>query len=371
LDLLFLKDLLLFIIYYYFFHVVGTTDYVKLEDNIMDYINSLKEALIQAGYGKRYQKLCLEYADNLLNNKLPVIFDNKHLSLLMGVDPSVLGYYILNSDNFYQEYRVPKSNGDYRILSAPSFNLKSIQRWILENILYKYQVSDNANGFVLGKSIKDNAQSHVGKEVVVNIDIKDFFPSITFNRVFYLFYNSGYTKEISYTLTELLTYNEVLPQGSPASPYLANIICNRLDKRLSGLSSKINASYTRYADDITFSGEASIIRYIKTLRNIIESENFSINEDKLRIQKQNSMQEVTGLIVNNSVKIKRKYKKTLEQHIYYCKKYGVYSHLEHTGAKNKSYFKEYLYGMAAYIKMIEPEKGEYFLSNLDEIKWDY
>ncbi|WP_210608073.1 retron St85 family RNA-directed DNA polymerase [Priestia flexa] len=337
----------------------------------MDYINSLREALIQAGYGRRYQKLCLEYADNLLNNQLPVIFDKKHLSLLMGVEPSILGYYIFNSDNFYKEYKIPKSNGDLRVLSAPSFNLKSIQRWILENILYNYQVSNNANGFVIGKSIRDNAEPHIGKEIVINIDIKDFFPSINFERIFYLFYNSGYTKEISYTFAKLLTYNKLLPQGSPASPYLANIICNRLDKRLSGLASKIKASYTRYADDITFSGEANIVNYIKTLRNIIESENFSINENKLRIQKQNSMQEVTGLTVNNGVKVKRKYKKNLEQHIYYCKKYGVYSHLEHTGAKDKSYFKEYLYGMASYIKMIEPDVGEYFLRNLDEINWDY
>ncbi|MEN3772350.1 retron St85 family RNA-directed DNA polymerase [Priestia megaterium] len=337
----------------------------------MDYINSLREALIQEGYGKRYQKLCLEYAYTLLNNQLPVIFDKKHLSLLMGVEPSTLGYYIFNSDNFYQEYKIPKLNGDFRTLSAPSFNLKSIQRWILDNILYRYEINNNANGFVLGKSIKDNAEPHIGKEVVINLDVKDFFPSINFERIFYLFYSSGYTKEISYTFTKLLTYNEVLPQGSPASPHLANIICNKLDKRLSGLASKINASYTRYADDITFSGEVSIVKYIKTLRSIIESEGFSINEGKLRIQKQNSMQEVTGLIVNNGVKVKRKYKKQLEQHIYYCKRYGVYSHLERTGATNKSYFKEYLYGMASYIKMIEPETGEHFLRDLDKINWDY
>ncbi|MEC1394746.1 retron St85 family RNA-directed DNA polymerase [Bacillus velezensis] len=337
----------------------------------MDYINSLRKSLILCGYGKRYQKICLEYAENLLDNQLPVIFDKKHLSLLMGVKPSILGYYIFNSDNFYKEHRIPKSNGDFRVLSAPSFNLKSIQRWILVNVLYKYEVSDNANGFVIGKSIKDNAEPHVGKEIVINIDIKDFFPTITFERVFYIFYNSGYTKEVSFTLTKLLTYNQVLPQGSPASPYLANIVCDSLDKRLSGLASKINASYTRYADDITFSGDFHIVKYIKTLRNIIESESFSINEDKLRIQKQNNAQEVTGLTVNNGVKVKRRYKKNLEQQIYYCKKYGVYSHLEHTRAKDKSFFKEYLYGMASYIKMIEPETGEHFLRELDQIKWDY
>ncbi|PAE23881.1 retron St85 family RNA-directed DNA polymerase [Bacillus sp. 7894-2] len=338
----------------------------------MDYIAALQEALIQKGYGNKYQKLCVDYASNLLNNRLPVIFDKKHLALLMGVNYQTLTYYLINTDNFYKEHKIIKSNGGYRTISAPSFNLKAIQRWVLDNILYKYQVSDNANGFVKGKSIKNNAESHIGKEIILNIDIKNFFPSITFQQVFYLFYNSGYTKEMSFTFAKLLTFKGRLPQGSPASPYLANILCKKLDSRLNGFAIKIGASYSRYADDITFSGDADIYRHISFIRNIIESENFKINEKKLRVQKSNSKQEVTGLIISNGeVKVKRNYKKKLEQHIYYCKKFGVFNHLKYTGASDKSYFKEYLYGMASYVSMIEPDTGKSYLNSLNEIIWDY
>ncbi len=337
----------------------------------MNYITALQEGLAQKNYGARYQKLCLTYASNLLDKDLPVIFDKKHLSLLMGINPVTIGYYIINTDNFYKEYQIPKSNGDVRIISSPSFNLKAIQRWILENILYRYPVSDRANGFIKGKSIKDNAEPHVGKDIVINVDIKDFFPSIKFDQIFYVFYNKGYTKELSFTFAKLLTYKGELPQGSPASPYLANIICRVLDQRLLGLASKIGASFTRYADDITFSGNSDIVNYKDTIRSIIENEGFKINDKKFRIQRSNQMQEVTGLIVNDGLKVKRRYKRKLKQHIYYCKKYGVYSHLKYTQAEDKSYFKEYLYGMAYFIKMIEPETGNDLLCDLDEIYWDY
>ncbi|MFE8701549.1 retron St85 family RNA-directed DNA polymerase [Cytobacillus sp. FJAT-54145] len=336
----------------------------------MTYIINLKEELAKSDYDVEYQELCLNYANFLISNGLPVIFDKKHLSLLMGINFSSLNYYVINTDHFYQEYKIPKKNGEFRLVLAPSFNLKSIQKWILENILYNYQVSENATGFVKGKSILDNALPHVAKDVVFNLDIKDFFPSVTFKQVFYIFYNKGYTKEISFTLTKLLTYKETLPQGSPASPYIANIICKRMDQFLENLAKTHNANYTRYADDITFSGDTNIENIINPIRSIINNEGFTINEKKVRIQNRNSMQEVTGLTVNNAVKVKRKYKKKLEQHIYYCQKHGVFSHLKYTGLENKSYFKEYLYGMANFIKMIEPDVGNRYIDSLNEIIWN-
>jgi len=167
----------------------------------------------------------------------------------------------------------------------------------------------------------------------------------------------------------LTTFNGVLPQGAPTSPYIANIVCHRMDKRLLALSTKIKANYSRYADDITISSDENIRKYVDTIKSIIIDEGFNINYRKLRLQTKNNMQEVTGLIVNENVKVKRKYKKRLEQHIYYCEKFGVYSHLQENGADNKSYFKEYLYGMANFVKMIEPEEGVKFLIRLDEINW--
>ncbi|EGL15000.1 reverse transcriptase family protein [Paenibacillus sp. HGF7] len=148
-----------------------------------------------------------------------------------------------------------------------------------------------------------------------------------------MFYHHGYTKELSYTLAALTTYNGSLPQGAPTSPYISNILCQRMDKRLLALAKKMNADYSRYADDITMSGDENVRQYIETIKSIIINEGFDINYKKLRLQTDNNMQEVTGLIVNEDVKVKRKYKKRLEQHIYYCKKFGVYSHLKKLNLK--------------------------------------
>ncbi|EPD92519.1 retron St85 family RNA-directed DNA polymerase [Paenibacillus sp. HGH0039] len=332
-------------------------------------LNLLESSLTQKGYGKRYKKICINYAKALNEQGLPVIFDNNHLSLLMGIESKILGHYIMNSNKFYKEYQIAKSNGSLRTISTPSYNMKTIQRWVLDNVLSSFAIHSNAFGFVKGRNIKDNALLHTKKKVVLNIDIKNFFPTIKFDRIFYMFYHHGYTKELSYTLAALTTYNGSLPQGAPTSPYISNILCQRMDKRLLALAKKMNADYSRYADDITMSGDENVRQYIETIKSIIINEGFDINYKKLRLQTDNNMQEVTGLIVNEDVKVKRKYKKRLEQHIYYCKKFGVYSHLKKIESESKSYFKEYLYGIANFIKMIEPDEGLEFLKKLDEINW--
>ncbi|WP_375103252.1 reverse transcriptase family protein [Paenibacillus sp. RS8] len=337
----------------------------------MDYINRLREKLIEEGYGRRYQKACLSYAEELVNKDLPVIFDKKHLSLLMGIDNKKLSYYIVSSDVFYTEHIIPKSNGRYREITMPSLHLKEIQRWILDNILYRFCISGAAYGFVRNRSIKDNAAVHINQSSVINLDLKDFFPNIKFEQVFRLFHNSGYTKEISYSLAKLCTYNGVLPQGAPSSPYIANILCNSLDKRILSLVSDFGYRYSRYADDITISGDEKVKGLIPSIIKIIESENFNINLKKMRIQENIPYKEITGLMVGETVKVKRKYKMKLEQHIYYCERYGVYSHLKEIKAEERSYFKEYLFGMANFIKMIEPNEGQNYLDRLNKINWGY
>ena len=169
-----------------------------------------------------------------------------------------------------------------------------------------------------------------------------------------LFRYYGYTKEVSTLFTKICTYDGSLPQGAPTSPYLANLICKKLDKRLSKLASLIDATYTRYADDITFSGSHKILSYIPVIQKIILNEGFTVNEKKTRAINKSNRQIVTGLVVNNdSVKVQSKYKKVLRQHIYYCKKFGVDYHLSHRDGNEKSAnFKEYLFGMAYFIKMV-------------------
>lgn len=333
-------------------------------------IKKLTEALFESGYDNDYVELCRQYAERLINNGLPVIFDTKHLCLLAGYEEIYLEFLLNQNDLLYKKIKIPKRSGGIREISIPAEGLKFLQRWILNNILERISLPSSAIGFRKGFSIVDNATVHINKPCIINIDMKDFFPSISFLQVYKVFRYFGYTTEVSKVLSKLCTYKGVLPQGAPSSPYLSNIICRRLDKRLFFLSKKIEATYSRYADDITFSGDRSIVHYIQEIKKIINDEGFKINENKTRIKYSNERQIVTGLIVNKKLGIPHEIKDMISKHIYFCKKYGVNGHTKYIGL-NYSHFKEYLYGLAYFIKMVELEKGLKFLRELDEIVWDY
>ncbi|WBF57264.1 RNA-directed DNA polymerase [Lysinibacillus sp. JK80] len=339
----------------------------------MGYLNLLEKELNDQGYNDEYIDLCISYAETLIRQELPVIFDGTHLAKLMGVTTSILGHYVYNTDTFYKSFKIPKKRGGFREIDTPSLNLKMIQRWILDNILKKFPINGFAFGYRDGKNIVDNAKNHTNKKVVYNIDIKDFFPSITRKDIFYIFFNKGYTSEISYILSKILTYKGHLPHGAPTSPYIANLRCERMDHSLSEFTKRIKANYSRYADDITISSNEIdlLMTNINVIKKIVANNKFILNENKERLQFSNQKQEVTGLIVNNGVKVKRKYKKEIEKHIYYCKRFGVYEHLKKNKIEYISYYKEYMYGMVNYVKMIEPDIGNIYLKELNEIKWPY
>lgn len=337
----------------------------------IDYLTKLSEALYAAGYDDAYVLLCTEYASRLLENGLPVIFDTEHFSRILGVDREVINKYVFASDYYYTEATIPKKSGGVRILQIPSLELKRVQRWIVDSILKKIRISEYATGFCDGASIVRNATKHLKKECVVSMDIQDFFPSISFETVFRIFNYYGYTKELSFFFAKLCTYNNELPQGSPASPWLSNIACLKLDKRLAKLAERYESDYTRYADDITFSGSKYIGNIIKTSILILNDENFKVNERKTRVAFKKDRQEVTGLIVNNdSVRVDRRYKRSLWQEIYYCQKYGMSDHLNHINC-NKAFYKEHLYGKVYFVNMVEPLEGKKMLEALDQIAWDY
>lgn len=336
-----------------------------------EYLDKLKTNLLEAKKNQYYVKECLKYANKLLDNNLPVIFDIEHFALILGVKKHFINKLLYCENRFYRDIEIPKKNGGYRLLSMPSLKLKYIQKWILYNILYNIRVSKFATGFHKKRSILTNANNHLQKECIINMDIKNFFPSVKQQRIFNIFYYYGYTKEVSFLLSKLCCYKGRLPQGSPASPYLSNIVCLKLDKRISKLAEKYKANYSRYADDITISGNYGIKKCINIITNILEDEGFKINENKTRISYKHQKQEVTGLIVNNSqVKISKKYKKELMQEIYYCIKFGFKNHLEKTNI-NKRFYKEHLYGKAYFINSVEPEYAKKIFENLEKIDWDY
>ncbi|MEP6262744.1 MAG: reverse transcriptase family protein [Gillisia sp.] len=241
----------------------------------------------------------------------------------------------------YTSFCIAKKNGGERIINAPVKGLRSILR-VLNFVLQAVnEPHPAATGFVLDRSIVDNAKAHVGKHYVYNLDIKDFFHSFDRNRVKMGFMRKPFNlnkdknkEELAFFLSCLCTHpfeiegeiKTVLPQGSPTSPTITNILCQDLDRRLNGLAKKFNLSFTRYADDITFSSSHNIykeVEFQKELQRIIqEDQQLNINPTKTRLQKTGFRQEATGLIVNEKVNVRKKYVKQLRMWLYYWETYG-------------------------------------------------
>lgn len=270
-----------------------------------------------------------------------------------------LNYYSNTTLNIkrYKTFKVRKKNGKDRIISSPVRGLKLILRClnlVLQCVFEKelFQNEKNANAYVMGflpnRGIKENAQVHVNKNYVYNLDLQDFFHQIELHRIkaclklppfkldktreplAFLIANlccEKIKKEIRNEKGEKISIeNAVLPQGAPTSPILSNIVCQKLDRRLNGLAKRFNASYTRYADDITFSSNYNIYQedseFIKELYKIIKEQNFTINTEKTRLQKSGYKQEVTGLIVNEKVNVNQHYIKNLRTIIHNWEKMG-------------------------------------------------
>ncbi len=254
-----------------------------------------------------------------------------------------------NSKNRYKTFKIKKKRGGIRTIHAPKPELKILLRCINLILQSVYAVHENAYGFVEGKSVVDNAMLHCNSNYVFNIDLKDFFPSIEIGRVlnrlsfppFNLKKDNG-NEEIGNYIAWLAcenilverqldgemikTVKRVLPQGSPISPILTNIICERLDRRLTGLANRFGLRYSRYADDITFSSMHNVYQkdgeFRKEMKRIISEQYFTINQSKVRLQKSDVRQEVTGITVNKQVNVSQKYIKQLRMWLYYWETYG-------------------------------------------------
>lgn len=274
-------------------------------------------------------------------------------------------------NKMYHNFLIPKKSGGERIISAPNDQLKIIQKRIKEIFLDKLPISIYAHGFVNGRSIVTNAIIHTKKNEVYNIDIHNFFPSITEKKVYIVFNKiMKLDNNTSKYLTNLCTYNGRLPQGAPTSPVLSNIVSKKLDKRLGAFAAKNGLNFTRYADDITFSGNRINTYQRSIIKKIIIDEGFVINKNKERLQKSYDKQIVTGLIVNDKLKVNSKLIMELKNAIYYSMKFGVLNHMKFANI-DFSFYKEHLYGMAYFVKMVDSQRGDLFLNQLDDIAWPY
>ena len=356
---------------------------------------------------------CLKYAKKLNEKKYPVIFSLPHLAIVMGVQSDYLKVLIAENNDIhtiingneglkskkYNHFFIKKREKGYREIMAPHKDLKYIQRWLLFNILSKYPLRESCKGFRNGISIKDNAQVHTNAKVVLKVDLLKFYDTITERRVYGVFQKMGYAKNLSYSFAKLCTakhhdkywqdfsysdklnlkelYEErppILPQGAPSSPTLANIIATKMDNRFEALAKKMKFSYSRYADDLTFSiRDEGKLPSLKLIRKIISDENFYINDNKISYMYRGSKQYVTGLTVTNGVHTSKKYRKEIERHIHFCRKYGVEEHLSRNIKKfpyyNSLKFHDWLYGHICFIHSVDEKASEKLLENFNKINW--
>ncbi len=314
----------------------------------------------------------------LRSQGLPVLHNAKGLATSMGVTLNELRFLAYTrktgKTNHYKRFVIAKKTGGQRHISAPMPRLKRAQYWVLENILLKLPFDDCAHGFVSGRSIISNARPHLGQDVVINLDLKDFFPSINYERIKGLYIKFGYSEEIATILALICSEPEVdeieldgeiwhlargtrhMPQGAPTSPAISNLICRRLDKRLKGLAQKFGYTYTRYADDLTFSASGLATnntgKLIHFVKEIVEGEGFIVHPDKTRIMRKGRRQEVTGLTVNEKLSVDRKTLKRFRSLLFQIEKDGPEGKTWGTGN-----LLDAIKGYANYVGMVSPEKG--------------
>jgi len=323
--------------------------------------------------------LRLSDPDRLAEFGLPVLHAPADAAAALGLTVKQLRWLAFHTEaatrTHYVKFQVPKRSGGVRTLSAPHATLKRAQHWILEHVVGKFPVTDPAHGFVPGRGILSNAGPHVGKAVVVNLDLADFFPSVAFPRVRAVFERHGYSGSVA-TVFALLctecprtiatyagtTYEVAvgprgLPQGAPTSPGLSNQVARRLDKRLAGLAAKLGSAFTRYADDLTFSGgteQAAKVGYLLArVRHLAADEGFTVNEKKTRVMRRNAAQTVTGVVVNDKPSVSRELLRQLRAILHQAKAGG----LDAQNRDGRENFRAWLGGMISFVAMVRPDVG--------------
>ncbi len=318
-------------------------------------------------------------------NDLPPIDKPQKLAEALGLTIPELRWLAFHRDAaesiHYRRFTIPKRDGSERAIWAPLPKLKAAQRWILEHVVERLPVHGKSHGFLAGRSIATNAAAHVASKIILKVDLKDFFPTVTFRRAKGIFRKAGYRDQVA-TLMALLcteapreiverdgkTYYvalgpRCLPQGAPTSPALTNTLCLRLDRRLTALAAKLGWRYTRYADDLTFSlpdthkAGPRLGALLGSIGRVAVDEGFRVHPKKTRITRSGSRQKVTGLVVNGSgaPRVPREMKREIRAAIHNA------SHGKPLKAGDSV---ARLSGYAAYIYMTDPLLGAKLLKQL-------
>ena len=263
---------------------------------------------------------------------------------------------IANKKSYYKQYNIPKKSGGVRWIQTPQNNLKYLQRELLYTILNYIELHPTSTGFKRGQSIYTNAQRHLGAVCIVNLDLKDFFPSITTKMV-----AERISKYVNtpHAIAELVTVDGHLPQGAPTSPCISNIMCIDMDKKLFNLAKNNKAKYSRYADDMTFSSKTNknLDKIISKAHSVIRYAGFELNYKKINVMREGCRQVVTGLVVNDKVNIPRKKLRNFRAELHQKKLNGVsIDDLQR------------MEGFAAFVYSVNKEKGSEFIQIIKDMK---
>ena len=335
--------------------------------------------------------------ERLTANGLPEFKTPEELAKALGLTLPRLRWMTFHRDvdtgSHYRRWQIPKRDGSMRTITAPKRELKTAQRWVLRNVAEKLPVHGAAHGFMAARSIVSNAKVHAGAHVLLKVDVKDFFPTVTWKRVKGLYRKAGYSEQIATLLALLATEApretvqfrsktlhvasgpRALPQGAPTSPALTNAICLRMDRRLSGLARVFGFKYTRYADDLTFSWrapaelpegarpKAPVGAMLRGIGQILRAEGFALHPTKTEVLRRGNRQEVTGLVVNEApgapdARVPRETRRKLRAAI----------HNREKGKAREGESLAQLQGMAAFVHMTDPARGRALLERVAKLQ---
>jgi RNA-directed DNA polymerase len=300
----------------------------------------------------------------------------------------------------YDRRWIYNRRGGVRLLEAPRPRTKALQRRVLHEVFDLVPVHDAAHGFVTGRSVSTYAAPHVGRDVVVKLDLEAFFAAITAGRIYGVLRSMGYPEAVAHTVTGLVTTvvpladrraapqalrdedlasrrrllgylaRPHLPQGSPTSPALANLVAYRLDSRLTGLASTVDAHYTRYADDLAFSLDGPDAarrarRLVDAARAVVRAEGFRVNEAKTRIVANSQRQQLCGVVVNERSGVRRASRDELRAILHNCARLGP----EAQNRSGHSDFRAHLLGRIAWVAAVNPSQAERLRAQFDRIEW--
>ena len=331
--------------------ILEVMDFTKYKDDF-------KAEATKKGLSENSIQHCLDYAEALISKNVPVIYNPSHLSSLLGYKKEYLKKAALHTSYFYRDFEITKKNGKKRAISEPLPSLKEIQIWILKDILEKVTVSPFAKAYKPKTSLIENLKFHKKQPKVFTLDLENFFPSIKMEWVEKVFLELGYSKMVSNLLAKLCTRDDSLPQGAPTSPYLSNLIFKEADVVIAGFCKQRKIRYTRYADDLSFSGDFDENELLDTITKTVENLNLRLNKKKTKLMTPDKRQTVTGIVVNDKPQVAFNKRNELRQAMYYIKKFGFDEHRVYKEIKQANYL-EHLLGRINFVLQINPKDIEF------------